>query len=343
MSQKQVEKEDKMERKSFVLWVVNIILIGIFSVIASVQQVAAEQITLKGVTFLPRHLLSSASMQSLTKRVYERSKGELMIQYLGGPEAMAPNAQIEAVRTGRIDIVLHSAERFEDIVPEVSMSHVSELTPMEERKNGGYEWFAKHLKEKLNVFYLGRASSNVGWWVHTNFPVEKVADLERKQIAARPCCYPFLKAVGAIPISVGKGDWYSAVERGVVKGYALPLDSVVSWGLTKITKYTIVHSFYKASNIFFMVNLQKWNSLPPKDQALMIKIATELESEAVDFRGKMTEDARRKMKEDGVKFIEFSPAEKKKMIDLANGAAWEMYKKKVSPEIYAEARKLFTK
>ena len=332
-----------MERKSFVLWVVNIILIGIFSVTASVQQVAAEEVTLKGVTFLPRHLLSSASMENLKERVYERSKGELIIKFLGGPEVMAPHAQIEAVRTGRIDIVITSTERFEDIVPEVSAAYLSELTPMEERKNGAYEWFAKHIKEKLNVFYLGRASSNVGFWVHTNFPVEKVADLERKQIAARPTCYPFLKAVGAIPISVGKGDWYSAVERGVVDGYSLPLDSVLSWGLIKITKYTIDHGFYKASSPIFMVNLEKWNSLPYKHQDLMIKSATEIEAEAADFRGKKTDHARKKMEEGGVKFIRFSPVEKKKFIDLARGAAWAKYKESVTPETYAEARKLLTK
>jgi TRAP-type C4-dicarboxylate transport system substrate-binding protein len=279
-------------------------------------------------------------MKMLVDKVAQQGKGEIRIKWLGGPEVMPPPAQIEAVRTGRVDMVIHSPNWFMDKVPEVVCLTLSERTPMEERQNGAHDWAAKYLKEKLNVHYLGRAHSASGFWLHTNFPVEKTGDFAGKQIAARRTCVPFFKAMGAVPVDVGKGDWYSAVERGLVDAYSIPVTSVVGWGLLKITKYTIDQEFYLASNIHFFVNLDKWNTLSEKHQRLLDRIAKELEPEIVDYNRKKTAGAVMKMKKAGIKFIKLSPEENKKFLDFAYGALWEDYKKLVGPEVYTKARQL---
>lgn len=307
------------------------------------QEVAAKPIKFRAVTFLPKHLAAVAGMKMMADRVKERSNGQLVIEYLGGPEVIPPPAQAEALMKGRIDIGVNAAERFGDLVPEINVLHLSELNPQEERQKGTYKWIDEHLKKKLNTHYLGRATSNTGFFVYTSFPVSKVDDLKGKQMASRPLCFSLFRALGANPVAVGKGDWFSAVERGVVDGHSIPLDSVVSWGLVDVTKYTIDHALYTMSSPVFMVNLDKWNKLPGDLQKLLTDVAIELEPELAALRGKRNAAARKKMISAGVKFIKFSPADEKKFLSAAYDSNWAVYKKKVGADVYAEARKLFLK
>jgi len=164
------------------------------------QEVAAKPIKLRAVTFLPKHLAAVAGMKMMADRVKERSNGQLIIEYLGGPEVIPPPAQADAMRKGRIDIGVNAAERFGDIVPEINVLHLSELNPQEERQKGTLDWIDKYLKKKLNTHYLGRATSNTGFFVYTSFPVSKVDDLKGKQMASRPLCFPLFRALGANPV-----------------------------------------------------------------------------------------------------------------------------------------------
>ena len=323
--------------------VVVTIFVMMISLVVSTPPAVAKTITLKAVSFLPKHITAIAGMKMFVDRVNQQSKGEIKIKWLGGPEVMPPPAQIEAVRTGRIDMVIHSPERFVDKVPEAGCMQLSELNPMEERQSGAYAWITKYLKEKLNVHNLGRGNTGSGFMLYTSFPVSKIGDFSGKQIAARPQCFPFFKAMGAVPVNVGKGDWYSAVERGIVDAYSIPITSVVAWGLLDITKYTVDHFFYEAGNILLMANLDKWNKLPEKHRQLLNKIAKELEPDLLDFQLDQRAKAHAKVKKGGVKFVKLPPADAKKFLKLSTNAPWEVYKKLVGPAIYTKARKLFSK
>lgn len=322
------------------------LLVSVFAIITSLvvptQQAVAKTITLKAVSFLPKNLSTCAGLKLLVDRVNERGKGELKINWLGGPEVIPAPALFDALRTGRIDMVLYAPESFVAEVPETNCLYLSQ-TPLEERQNGTYDWVAKFLKEKMNAHYLGRAGSGVGFHIHTNFPVAKTEDFAQKQIAARRQSFPFIKALGAIPVNVGRGDWFSAVERGIVDGYSVPTYNVVGWGMLDITKYTIDHAYYAGGSLMFLVNLDKFNALPKKHQQFLNQIAKDLEPEIFDFHRKLEDKAVVKMKQAGIKFIKLSPAEEKKFLELASSAAWEDYRKLVSPEVYTEATRLLKK
>lgn len=310
--------------------------------VSPVRHAAAEPITLKAVAFLPKNISSVTGLQMFTERVNKESNGELVIKYLGGPEVIPPPALMEAVRTGRIDIAVQSAERFMDTVPETGFIHLSQHTPLEERQKGVFEWISKHLKEKMNVQYLCRINYGAGFYTHTNFPAGKVEDFAGKRIAARAQCFDFIRALGATPVDVGQGDWFAAVENRIVDGYNIPLASVIGWGMTKITKHTIDHVVYQPSNVLLMVNQKKWESLPPKLQKLMFDVAAKLEPDIGVYQDKVTAEARKKMEEGGVKFIKFSPDEAKKYVGLSISSVWEAGKKKLSPESFAETKKLLS-
>jgi TRAP-type C4-dicarboxylate transport system substrate-binding protein len=135
--QKHLAEEGKLKKRLLLIGLKVGLLVSISvimtSLVVSTPPAAAETITLKAVSFLPKHISGVYGMQMLVDKVNQQGKGEIKIKWLGGPEVMPPPAQVEAVKTGRIDMVIHSPENFLDKVPEVGVLHLSELTPMEKR------------------------------------------------------------------------------------------------------------------------------------------------------------------------------------------------------------------
>jgi len=341
-------KEDEMKRRKLFSKLMGVSLVLTLTImaaflIATAGQADAKTIKLKAVSFLPKSVTGVRFTGVFAKKVTERSKGELVIQWIGGPDVMPPPSMGKAVMKGMIDLLTIASGRIKDIMPEACANHLSEFTPMEERKTGYYEWLRKHYQKRMNVYYLGRMQSNVGWVTGTSFPIGKPGDLAGRQIGARSPSVKALKALGAAPTVLKSTELFTAVERGLVDGYTLPFTNIIPWGLLPVTKYIVDHEFYKATQTQLVINLNKWNKLPEKHRNLMKEVAMELEPEIVAFFGKKARQDRQKFTDAGVKFVTFAPEDAKTYSAAMTNAAWEDFKKIVSPEEYAKARELLLK
>uniref|UniRef100_A0A7C2P1Z9 TRAP transporter substrate-binding protein n=1 Tax=candidate division WOR-3 bacterium TaxID=2052148 RepID=A0A7C2P1Z9_UNCW3 len=80
----------------------------------------------------------------------------------------------------------------------------------------------------------------------------------------------FLKEIGASPVTIPVGEWYTSLERGLVEGLFF-LNPVLSvFKLEDLFKYhTIVNASFGLNMWIF--NEQKWNSLPPDLQNIIIE------------------------------------------------------------------------
>src|SRR4030042_7041111 len=63
-----------------------------------------QPIIWKAVTFLPRNMNSIKNIYPISERAKQRSNGQLVIQYLGGPEVIPGMQQPEAVRKGIVQM-----------------------------------------------------------------------------------------------------------------------------------------------------------------------------------------------------------------------------------------------
>jgi len=72
-----------------------------------------------------------------------------------------------------------------------------------------------------------------------------------------------------------------------------------------------------------LVNLDKWNSIPADMQNLIIEVFKQEERAVVQRDYTRIEDSRKKLKEAGMIFIEFSPEDTKRYIDLSQSSGWE--------------------
>jgi len=294
------------------------------------------------VTFIPPDRPVVAYGSVWAERVNEQAKGELIIEVVGGPEVIGMFEQVEAVRTGKIDIAVTSSIYAESIMPESIPYVLSEYTAWEERERGFYDWIKPIWQEKMNAFFLGRTSGHneVYWW--SNIPVERPQELVEQKIAAQAAWEPGVRAWDAVPIFVVPMDLYTAVERGLIEGFILSVVDTTVRSLQEVVKYVIDVPLFSC-NVVCYINLDTWNQIPSHLQALMVDIFAEVEVEVYNWYAEEEPKARKVAEDAGVEFITFSAEDAKIFRERVLEAGWEEFRPKVSPEVYTKMRDFLKK
>ncbi len=317
-----------MSKKSLSLVVVIIGLCLCFSsLVSSVGQAAPKKITIQAITAWPKTTFMVENFMRFMERVNERAAelypGQFEINYKGGPEVISFREQVEAVRTGLVDMVFTATSYYTSIIPAGDGFSATALKPWEERDKGVFAFMQKIHAEKANVYFLSRMGSGIPFQIYMNKPVNSVADLKGMKIRGSPTLIPFLKKVGANPVMMAPGDIYTGLERGVVDGFVWPAAQISEWGWEKVTKYVIEPPTpYQAIDVV-LVNLDVWKKLPTHLQDLLIYSAKEDEFRTIVRALEYIPRENARLAKMGIQFLELPEAEAKKMADAANSALWD--------------------
>ncbi len=291
-------------------------------------------IVLKTALLVKRDHPVNYSMTWLAEQAEKRSNGKLIIKILGGPEAIPSFEQTDAILRGVIDIYWTGSAYIQAVWPEAIVLPLSRITPSEERKQGAFDILQESSK-KHGLFYLGRTLSPRAYYMYLNVRVKVPEDLRGLKIRGAPIYARFLKALGVSMVTTPFREVYTAVERGVIDGYCWP-PSICPYRLHEVTKYMINHPFYGANSLFAM-NLDRFNQLPADLQRLLLEAIEEQETRLEQKWRSMWNQELKDMKAGGVEFIEFSPNDAKRYVNLAYDEAWKEVLEK-SPE-YGERLK----
>lgn len=302
-----------------------------------------KPIVLKTVAFLPGFIESMHYVGVFRDRINERSKGELIIDWIGGPEIIPGFDLGEAVRTGVIDMTCTPSAWYKAQLPEAHSFHLSEYTPAEERESGFYDFMVKLHKEKMNTYYLGRIKTASGFVLFLGGWIDKPQDIAGLKIAGTEINMPFMYALGATPLNIPPMEIYTAMERGLMDGFMDARSVVAATGAAEVTDYMVDHEFYQATNLGLQVNLDTWNKMPKHLQQLMIDTMIELEPELADYFIAAEARVRQKILDAGTEVIMFSPADADWYVETAYRAAWEDFQKELSPESYNKLREVMRK
>ncbi len=321
--------------KKTTLFVISIVLFLGFAL----SNANSEPIVLKATTMFPKNHLNNDPVPIYIEKINKASKGRLKIDWLGGPEVIKGFDQPHAIKAGTIDMILYLAFAYcKPLMPEAEAQGLSELAIWEERKTGAFELWSELFEKKLNAKYIGRMHSLLPFQVYTNKKVEKIEDFKGLKIRVMPLYIPFMKALGASPVTIRPPEIYTAMERGVVDGFMWPNMGVISWGLQEVTKYVIRPGVFQMEPAT-LISMKKWKTIPPDLQDILLE-----EIQDVEFIGTMRnvmimekEDEVRKKA--GMQDLVLSPEEAKKFVKIAYDATWEAVIKN-SPEYGPKLRKL---
>lgn len=346
-----VQGGNEMTAKRYLLIVMSVLLVvGLVLSLACAKPAPApapapapkpEPIKLTSISFLPPTNARSIVYQDFLKAITEKAKGELVIEYKGGPEVIPYTEQPTAIRKGVIDMSFMGASALKGLVPEALLMTLSRLSPEDERTSGATALMRKHYA-KSGLFFVGRLDPKLEPRNFSIYLNEKVATPEDfnglRMGAAGTYCEAMAKALGISFTIIKTEDAYSALDRGMIDAYCYSLDGALSYSLQEVVPYSLEHAFYR-SNTNITMNLDRWNSLSGNLQKLVEDTYVEYEPKFIDASAKGIIDAKKKFLEAGVEFISFSAADAEQFMDIAYGAEAEL-KIKDMPDTAPEYLKL---
>lgn len=297
-----------------------IILISIALPFMTAHSKPAKPIVLKAVTLLKRGHPINYHEIWIAEQVKKRSNGELVIKIIGGSEAIPAFEQTDALLRGVIDFYSPGSSYIQTVWPEAIVFPLSRLTPTQERERGAFDLLRESAKQH-GLYYLGRSVYPRGYYMYLNVPVKTPEDLRGIKLRGAPIYTRFHKALGVSMVTISFREVYTAVERGVIDGYCWP-PSICDYRLHEVTKYMIKHPFYGA-NILVAMNLDSWNRLPKHLQRLLEEVVEEQETGLEQRWRDLWKGELKNIKAGGVKFIEFSPDDAKRYVNLAYDEAWK--------------------
>jgi TRAP-type transport system periplasmic protein len=287
----------------------------------------AQEVTLRAVTSFAEKTQFSKNFERFIDRVNETGKGQVQINYIGGPRAMPPFEVGNAVRTKVVDIANVTGAFYTNLMPEADGFKLIGKPMSEQRKNGTWAYINELHNKKLNSYYLARQFHNVPFHIYLNKKPEKL-DFTGLKIRVTPVYKDIVEALGGTAITTAPGEVYTALERGVVDGYGWPVTGIFDLGWEKVTKFRLEPAFYSVE-VNVLVNQDVWNGLSAAQKKVLSDAALWLE--ALDKENDaLIKSERDRQTAAGIQPIDFGPAEAKKFLDKANDVAWQSVIKRAS-------------
>lgn len=304
-------------------------------VLSALATPASAETTLRALTFAPpdRNDLSMVIFRDYIKRVNERGDGAVQIEMLGGPEVVPLRDQVDAVSRGTADWVMtftiHATK-----VPEVDTLGLSRLTVQEEREVG-YIDYLDQAHERINMKMIGRTATHGGFHIFSKEPIKTLADFEGLKIRSHSGYDAFFEALGADPIHMQISEIYDGLARGLVQAAPYPL-FVSNLGLHEVAGYAMADAFWPAHTTASYMNREKWESLSPDAQKVIMDTQLEIEGEMAAMADKLKAEERQRLESNGMKFHALPEDEVETFLVTANDSRWGAIKEKLSDDVFAK-------
>ena len=181
------------------------------------------------------------------------------------------------------------------------------------------------LAEKKDVHILGLHGIGPQSFL-TKFPMSKVADLQGKRFGVNysPTRAGAVQDWGGVVRNMGLGEWFTAVQQGLIDGFDLPPDVLFRMKFHEAAKYyTITDHVVLISAISVS---KKWFDGLPKD---LQEVVTKAGKESVTFADEAYTKSQAASLESLRKAITVTtmpPAELEKMKDLVRKGIWQRLK-----------------
>jgi len=299
----------------------------------------AELIKFKAVQFLQIGNSGATPFKQWIDKVNELAKGQLQIDVMGGPEAIAQSEQAEAVRTGAIDVNLNNYANFRSSVPLTGFIQMARADQKDQLPGTPWNDFVVENFDKAGIRFVFEAAYDVPFYLYSVKPVNNPTELKCLRIRST-AAYPFLKDLGTVPVTLEHDDIYVAVERNLIDGMAGKNTSIVEQNLWEVMKNVIGPPFWGKTNLAVTINGNSWKKLSKPVQDILLNTVVQLHPLKVKENQAYLDSDWAKMKEKGMKYIQWSEADSKWFLDTIDGVMFKRAETAVTPEILAKFKKL---
>jgi TRAP-type C4-dicarboxylate transport system substrate-binding protein len=273
------------------------------------------------------------------KKVNEKAKGRLHIEYVGGPEVVPTFEQLKPVSTGTFQILCAITAYFYPVFPAVVVTAISPSFAEQQRASGLTKMLDDMWQKQVNIKYLPITFDD-RFHFYLRKPIKNLADFSGLKVRSTFIWDGLVKALGAHPVNMALPEVYTALERGVVDVLITVEAGFTTYRFQEVTKYVVYPGFgHPASGV--LINLDAWKALPDDLKALVEQVGIDQEKETMVAMGQRAKKEQQALIEKwGMKRIDLSPKEGAEMLRKWEEESWKGLVYNRLPEIGPKLREL---
>ena len=253
---------------------VGLAVAGALATLAPLDGLAQEMVTLKAVTAWSRNFNFNDQYFEWIKRVNDKGAGKVRIDYVGGQEVCPSFEQLEPLKRGVFASVVTSTAYVAGALPELNATWFGfGATPADLRAAGLVAALDKVTREKHGVMVLGMPLQ-MRFNVYLKRPIEG-ANLSGLKMRSTPIYEPVLKGLGAATVTVPPADLLTALETGVVDGFAWPAVAVTGPGYARAIKHKVTPPWWVGTEVALM-NARAFDALSDDRKKILIDAMIEV-------------------------------------------------------------------
>ncbi len=237
----------------------------------------AKSIELCYANFFPPTHVQAKLGESWAKEVEKRTNGKVKITYYPGGSLLKGPKMYDGIRMGITDIGMSVFAYSRGVFPTMEAFDLP-LGYVSGRSNtfiinDFYNKFKPKELSKVKVLYLHAHGPGL---LLTKKPVSTLEELKGLKVRVMGSGAKEAEALGAVPVSMGMGAVYEALQKGVVDASFSPVEVLKGWKQAEVIKYIVDCFSVSYSHGFYVcMNLDKWNALPKDVQEVMELVSLE--------------------------------------------------------------------
>ena len=235
------------------------------------------------IFFPPTHAQTKAA-EAWAKEIEKRSDGKVKISIFPGGTLTPADQCYDGVVKGISDIGMSYFALSRGRFPQMEALDLPLGYPngrvATRVANDFYQSMKPKALDNVKVLYLHAHGPGL---LHTKKPVKTLEDLKGMKIRSTGFSAKIVTALGAVPVAMPQGETYEALSKGIVDGTIGPIEVLKGWKQAEVVKSTTDCFDVGYTTAFFVVmNLKKWNALPPDVR----KVFDDASREWIDIHGK---------------------------------------------------------
>jgi TRAP-type C4-dicarboxylate transport system substrate-binding protein len=289
------------------------ILIGLMVIVTLVPSIVFGAIELRFANYFPVPARQSKICEEFIKDLEARSGGELKIRLFTAGTLLSAPKIYDGVVEGIADIgfsnISYTYGRFR-------MTEALDL-PL------GFPnaWVSNHVandfyrqfkpKEWDKIHMLSMHTSPVNVVLTASKPVNKMEDLKGMTLRGTGFIADVVSALGGTPRSIAMPEAYEAMQKKVIQGLMIPMETLRAFRLAEVSKYvTECWPIGQVYTFYLIMNKDKWNKLPPNIQKILNEYP--FEEKLATTWNEIDIDGKKLGIEKGLEFIQLPSDEMKK-------------------------------
>lgn len=264
-----------MTRKTILFLMV--LALGVALIRAAPVETQAATIQLTYSNFFPPTHFNAILGESWAKEIEKRTDGKVKFTLFPG-EALLKGPEIyDGVSRGVSDVGMslfaYTAGRFPvmealDLPIGYPSGYVATMVA-----NDFYNKFKPAEILGVKMMYLHAHGPGL---LHSRREVTKLEDVRGLKIRCTGFSARAASALGGVPVAMGQGGAYEALQKGVVEATLAPIEVLKGWNQAEVIRYTVeCYSVGYTTSMFVVMNERKWNALPKDVQKVFEEVSKE--------------------------------------------------------------------